>query len=52
LADRFLYFNDDMMFVGPVESTDFFSNEGKVNLRGPRGRKQFLSKTGDPLNLL
>jgi hypothetical protein len=36
-ADRFLYFNDDMMLVGPVESTDFFSNEGKVNLRGPRG---------------
>jgi hypothetical protein len=34
LADRFLYFNDDMMLVSPVESTDFFSNEGKVNLRG------------------
>ena len=34
LADRFLYFNDDMMLVGPVEPTDFFSNEGKVNLRG------------------
>ena len=34
LADRFLYFNDDMMLVGPVESSDFFSNEGKVNLRG------------------
>ena len=34
LADRFLYFNDDMMLVGPVEPTDFFSNDGKVNLRG------------------
>jgi Stealth protein CR2, conserved region 2/Stealth protein CR1, conserved region 1 len=34
LADRFLYFNDDMMLVGPVEPTDFFSNGGKVNLRG------------------
>jgi hypothetical protein len=34
LADRFLYFNDDMMFVGSVEPTDFFSNDGKVNLRG------------------
>jgi len=34
LADRFLYLNDDMMFVGPVEPTDFFSHEGKVKLRG------------------
>ena len=34
LADRFLYFNDDMMFVGPVEPTDFFSSQGKVSLRG------------------
>ena len=34
LADRFLYFNDDMMLVGPAEPTDFFSNEGKVSLRG------------------
>ena len=34
LADRFLYFNDDMMLVGPVQPTDFFSNDGKVNLRG------------------
>jgi Stealth protein CR2, conserved region 2/Stealth protein CR1, conserved region 1 len=34
LADRFLYFNDDMMLVGPVEPTDFFSNGGKVKLRG------------------
>lgn len=34
LADRFLYFNDDMMFVGPVQPTDFFSHEGKVKLRG------------------
>lgn len=24
LADRFLYFNDDMMLVGPVKPTDFF----------------------------
>ena len=34
LADRFLYFNDDMMLVGPAEATDFFSNDGTVNLRG------------------
>jgi hypothetical protein len=34
LADRFLYFNDDMMLVGPVEPTDFFSDDGKVILRG------------------
>ena len=34
LDDRFLYFNDDMMLVGPVESTHFFSNDGKVKLRG------------------
>jgi hypothetical protein len=34
LADRFVYLNDDMMLVGPVEPTDFFSNDGKVILRG------------------
>jgi hypothetical protein len=34
LADRFLYLNDDMMLVGPAEPTDFYSNEGKVKLRG------------------
>jgi hypothetical protein len=34
LADRFVYFNDDMMLVGPVEPTDFFSSDGKLNLRG------------------
>jgi hypothetical protein len=34
LADRFLYLNDDMMLVGPVEPTDFFSRGGKVTLRG------------------
>ena len=34
LADRFLYFNDDMMLVGPMEPTDFFSHDGKVILRG------------------
>jgi hypothetical protein len=34
LADRFAYFNDDMMLVGPVEPTDFFSHDGKVKLRG------------------
>ena len=34
LADHFLYLNDDMMLVGPAEPTDFFSNDGKVNLRG------------------
>jgi hypothetical protein len=34
LADRFLYFNDDMMLVGPVEPTNFFSNGGEVRLRG------------------
>jgi hypothetical protein len=34
LADRFLYFNDDMMLVGPVEPTHFFSDDNKVKLRG------------------
>jgi hypothetical protein len=34
LSDRFLYFNDDMMLVGPTEPTDFFSDDGKVILRG------------------
>ena len=34
LTDRFLYFNDDVMLVGQVEPTDFFSHDGKVNLRG------------------
>jgi Stealth protein CR2, conserved region 2/Stealth protein CR1, conserved region 1 len=34
LADRFVYFNDDMMLVGPVEPSDFFSHDGKVILRG------------------
>jgi hypothetical protein len=34
LADRFVYFNDDMMLVGPVEPTDFFANNGKVMLHG------------------
>ena len=34
LADRFLYLNDDMMLVGPVEPTDFFSNACAVKLRG------------------
>jgi Stealth protein CR2, conserved region 2/Stealth protein CR1, conserved region 1 len=34
LADRFLYFNDDMMLVGPVQPTDFFLPNGKVKLRG------------------
>jgi len=29
LADRFLYFNDDMMPVGPVKPADFFSRVGK-----------------------
>ena len=34
LADRFVYFNDDMMLVGRVEPTDSFSHDGKVRLRG------------------
>jgi hypothetical protein len=34
LSDRFLYFNDDMMLVGPVRPTHFFSDDGKVKLRG------------------
>jgi hypothetical protein len=34
LADRFVYFNDDMLLVGPVEPTDFFSSDGKVMLHG------------------
>ena len=34
LSDHFLYLNDDMMFVGPVERSTFFSEEGKLRLRG------------------
>jgi Stealth protein CR2, conserved region 2/Stealth protein CR1, conserved region 1 len=34
LADRFLYFNDDMMLTGSVQPTDFFLPNGKVKLRG------------------
>ena len=34
LDSPYLAFNDDMMLVGPVEPTDFFSNDGKVRLRG------------------
>jgi hypothetical protein len=37
LSDRFLYFNDDMMLVGPVQPTDFFLPDGKVKLRGRWG---------------
>jgi Stealth protein CR2, conserved region 2/Stealth protein CR1, conserved region 1 len=34
LADRFMYFNDDMMLVGPVRPIDFFAHNGEVQLRG------------------
>jgi Stealth protein CR2, conserved region 2/Stealth protein CR1, conserved region 1 len=47
LADRFLYFNDDMMLVGPVQPIDFFSDEGKVQLRG---RWTNLENRGDQMS--
>ena len=50
LADRFLYFNDDMMFVGPVEPTDFFSNEGRVTLRGRWTSWNELLERGNTFN--
>jgi hypothetical protein len=50
LADRFLYFNDDMMFVGPVEPTDFFSNEGRVTLRGRWTSWNKLLERGNTFN--
>jgi Stealth protein CR2, conserved region 2/Stealth protein CR1, conserved region 1 len=34
LADHFLYFNDDMMLVGPAAPKDFFPEQGQVKLRG------------------
>jgi Stealth protein CR2, conserved region 2/Stealth protein CR1, conserved region 1 len=34
LADRYLYFNDDMMLVAPARPTHFFSDDGKVVLQG------------------
>jgi Stealth protein CR2, conserved region 2 len=50
LADRFLYFNDDMMFVGPVEPTDFFSQKGRVTLRGRWSSWSELLEKGNTFN--
>jgi hypothetical protein len=50
LADRFLYFNDDMMFVGPVEPTDFFSSQGRVSLRGRWSSWNELLEKGNTFN--
>ena len=50
LADRFVYLNDDMMFVGPVEPTDFFSHEGKVILRGRWSNWQQQLERGNSFN--
>jgi hypothetical protein len=50
LADRFLYFNDDVMLVGPVEPTDFFSNEGKAKLRGRWSNWQEQLDRGNSFN--
>jgi Stealth protein CR2, conserved region 2/Stealth protein CR1, conserved region 1 len=50
LADRFLYLNDDMMFVGPVEPTDFFSKEGRVTLRGRWSSWDELLEKGNSFN--
>jgi hypothetical protein len=50
LADRFVYLNDDMMFVGPVEPTDFFSHEGKVILRGRWSNWQEQLERGNSFN--
>jgi stealth protein CR2/Stealth-like protein len=46
LADRSLYFNDDMMLVGPAEPTDFFPHEGKIILRGRW--QNWKGKPGEP----
>ena len=50
LADRFLYFTDDMMFVGPVEPKNFFSNEGRVTLRGRWSSWNELLERGNTFN--
>jgi Stealth protein CR2, conserved region 2/Stealth protein CR1, conserved region 1 len=50
LADRFLYFNDDVMLVGPVEPTDFFSENGKVKLRGRWSNWNQLLDRGNNFN--
>jgi predicted transcriptional regulator len=50
LADRFLYFNDDMMFVAPVEPTNFFSQEGRVTLRGRWSSWNELLEKGNTFN--
>jgi hypothetical protein len=50
LADRFLYFNDDMMLVGSVEPTDFFSGDGKIDLRGRWSSWQQLLDRGNSFN--
>jgi len=50
LADRFVYFNDDMLLVGPVESTDFFANDGKVILRGRWSSWNEQLKKGNSFN--
>jgi hypothetical protein len=34
LAERFVYFNDDMIVVGGTSSEDFFAADGRVVLRG------------------
>jgi hypothetical protein len=50
LADHFLYFNDDIMLVGPVESTDFFPNVGKVKLRGRWTNWEEVLEKGNSFN--
>jgi hypothetical protein len=50
LADRFLYFNDDVMLVGPVEPTDFFSQDGKAKLRGRWSNWNELLERGNNFN--
>lgn len=34
LAERFLYFNDDMMLTGLTQSSDFVTEDGRMILRG------------------
>ena len=50
LADRFVYFNDDMMLVGSVEPTDFFSNDGKAILHGRWSSWDEQQKRGTSFN--
>ncbi|HNP32767.1 MAG TPA: stealth family protein [Flavobacterium sp.] len=52
LAERFIYFNDDMLLIGETKPSDFFTTEGIPVLRGrwlnyeSAALKEFLKKIG------